>query len=224
MPETTIWLVRHAETTATDVFNGAESDVGLSDLGFRQADALAEWFRPLAPTVVVSSAMRRALDTARPVAEACGVPHVVEADLHERRVGTLGGQPFSQAEGPWAETLERWAAGETAYTTPGAESLDELRSRTLPAFRRVAERFAGQRVVVIAHGVVCKVLLLGLLPGHGPADWVRLGRVANVSVSELATEGPAWLPRSLLQVPATVAALDLATARGWPATGTKSVG
>jgi broad specificity phosphatase PhoE len=204
---TTIWLTRHAETAVPGVFHGAESDVGLSDLGRRQAAAAAEWFRPLRPTAVVSSAMRRAQDTAGPVAAACGVPHVVVPELHERRVGTLSGTPFTFDAGPWPETIRRWQAGDTAYTTPGAESLDELRGRLLPAFQLITERFAGGRVVVVAHGVVCKVLLLSLLPGYGPADWTRVGRVANLAVSELVSDGTGWAANYLLSVPGPVADL-----------------
>lgn len=216
---TTIWLTRHAETALPTVFHGAESDVGLSDLGQRQALAASPWFRDLAPTVVVSSAMIRAKATAAPIVAACRVPHVVEADLHERRVGVLTGSTFSLEGGPWAETIHRWAGGDTAFTTPGAESFDQLRDRLIPAFRRVAERFAGERVVVVAHGVVCKVLLLSLLPGYGPADWIRFGRVANLSVSELAREGTSWVARRLLEIPPPVAALTAGAPTG---TGEKS--
>lgn len=204
---TTIWLTRHAETAIPTVFHGAESDVGLSDLGRRQAEAAAPWFAPLAPSAVVSSAMTRARDTAAPIAAACGVSHLIEPDLHERRVGALSGTAFSSEGGPWPDTITRWVAGETSFTTPGAESFDQLRERLLPAFRRVAERFSGGRVVVVAHGVVCKVLLLSLLPGYGPADWQRLGRVANLSVSELRKAGEGWRAARLLEVPPPVAEL-----------------
>ena len=204
---TTIWLTRHAETTTPAIFHGAESDIGLSDLGRRQSEAAAGWFRGLRPTAVVSSAMRRARDTAGPIAAGCGVPHLVEPDLHERRVGTLSGTPFSMNEGPWPETIARWSAGDTAYTSHGAESFDALRDRVVPAFLRVAEAHPGGRLVVVAHGVVCKVLMLSLLPGWGPADWVRFGRVANLSVSELRLDGETWAGGELLRVPPPVAAL-----------------
>ncbi|MDB5311117.1 MAG: pspB 1 [Gemmataceae bacterium] len=218
---TTIWLTRHAETAVPTVFHGAESDIGLSALGRRQADRAAAWFRPFAPTAVVSSAMTRARDTAAPIAAAAGVPHVIEPDLHERRVGILSGTAFSSAGGPWPDTINRWTAGETDFTMAGAESFDQLRERLVPAFCRVAESFAGGRLVVVAHGVVCKVLLLTLLREYTPADWLRLGRVANLSVTELAWEGENWRVRRLLEVPPPVAALTDGTPTG---VGEKSQG
>ena len=204
---TTLWLARHAESAAPTVFHGAESNIGLSELGRRQAAAAATWFKALTPSAVVSSAMTRAKETAAPIAAACGVPHHLEPDLYERRVGELSGTSFSSHSGPWHDTIHRWMAGATAYTTPGAESFDELRDRLLPALERIARRFENQRVVVVAHGVVCMVLLLSLLADRGPAGWQNLGKVANLAVSELRFDGGAWTAGRLLEVPPPVAEL-----------------
>ncbi len=219
---TTLWLVRHAETATPGLFHGAESDVGLSARGRRQADAAAAWYAGRRPTAVVSSGMRRAVDTAAPIAAACGVPHVVEPELHERRVGALSGTAFALTEGPWADTVRRWTAGDTAYTTDGAESFDELRARLIPAWERVATRFAGERVVVVAHGVVCKVLLLSVVDGRGPADWHAVGRVLNLAGCELRRADGRWVMGGPLAVPETVAALAAVT--GEPPTGGRSEG
>jgi broad specificity phosphatase PhoE len=209
-----VWLVRHAETTTPAVFHGAESDIGLSDLGRQQANAAAEWFRDLRPTVVVSSAMRRAVDTAAPIAAGCAVKHHLEPALHERRIGALSGTSFSASEGAWAETIQRWSDGDTAYTTPGAESFEDIARRVLAAWRRVLAAHPGERVVVVAHGVVCKVLLLSLLEGWDSTGWAKLGRVANLAVSELHPIGGNWHAEKLLIVPEPVAALTAGAMTG----------
>src|SRR5260370_36302231 len=84
---TRVWLLRHAESAVPNVFHGAESDVGLSDRGTRQVQALAKVLAGYGADGVISSGMRRALLTAGPIAEACAVPLRVEPELHERRVG-----------------------------------------------------------------------------------------------------------------------------------------
>jgi probable phosphoglycerate mutase len=205
-----VWLVRHAETAAPTIFHGAESDIELGEHGHRQARAAAEWFAALEPTAVVSSAMKRAAETARPIAAACGVPHLFEPLLHERRVGPLSLKPRSEADLIWNDTITRWLAGETAYAFPGMESFDELRDRVLPAFRRVVEAHPGGRVVVVCHGVVCKVLLLSLLRGYGAADWVKIGSIPNLAVSELVPDADLWTARQLLVVPPPVVAVNRA--------------
>ena len=203
-----VWLLRHAETTAPLVFNGAESDVDLSELGVLQATAVAGWFTEHNPTAVVSSPMLRAVRTAAPIAAACGVPHTVHPRLNERMIGALSGMPFTTHGGPWHETVAAWSAGDTAFTTDGAESFDDLVARLVPAWEEVCAAHPGGRVVVVAHGIVCKVLLLSLLEGHGPTGWGSLGRVANVSVSELVPAGGGrWSADKLLLVPDPVLAV-----------------
>src|SRR4051812_13317991 len=58
---TRVFLLRHAESADPTVFHGAESDVGLSERGERQAHAVAAVLAAHRPTAVVSSAMRRAV-------------------------------------------------------------------------------------------------------------------------------------------------------------------
>jgi probable phosphoglycerate mutase len=59
-------------------------------------------------------------------------------------------------------------------------------------------------VVLVCHGVVCKVLLLSILHGKGPADWVGIGKIPNLAVSELVPDGGMWRAERLLFVPPPV--------------------
>jgi probable phosphoglycerate mutase len=92
------------------------------------------------------------------------------------------------------------------------ESFAQIRDRAVPAFERIARRHTGGRVAVIAHGVVCKVLLLSLLRDLGTAEWTRLGRALNLSVSELVPDGPHWRANQLLEVPPRVAEVNASRA------------
>jgi broad specificity phosphatase PhoE len=187
---THVWLLRHAETANPAVFHGAESDIGLSERGRRLAERLAPVLAELRPAAVISSAMRRAQETAVPIAAACGLVLQLEPELHERRVGALSGTSFDGSNGVWADTLRRWMAGETGYAPPGAESFDAIRARVVPVFERLATQFVGRSYVIVAHGVVCKVLLMSLNTGLSPADWKRIGPIHNLALHEL-TPGPA---------------------------------
>jgi broad specificity phosphatase PhoE len=186
-----VLLLRHAETADPSVFHGAESDIGLSERGRRQAAAVAPLLAALGPGRLVSSAMRRARETAEPIARACGLEVEVEPTLHERRVGALSGTP-TRGSGVWPETLARWLAGDTSHAPAGAESYDDLRTRLLPVWQRITARRDGGPLVVVAHGIVCKVLLLNLLPGHSVAEWHRIGPMHNVGITELVAGADNW--------------------------------
>lgn len=205
---TRVLLLRHAESANPYIFHGAESDVDLSERGYRQAEAIAPMLAVERPNRLISSAMRRARATALPISRACGLAVHVEPDLHERRVGTLTGTPTGTGDGVWADTLNRWLAGNTAYAPAGAESFDQIRARVLPVWQRITTESAGLTIIIVAHGVVCKVLLLSLLPGHTIGDWKRLGPIHNVAISELVDSPTGWQALRLNERPPAVAALD----------------
>ena len=205
---TRVLLLRHAQTDRPEVFHGFESDTGLSDLGYRQGATIASLIARLNPDGLVSSGMRRARLTAEPIAAACGLTLQIEPLLHERKVGALVGTPTVGELGIWPETLREWMAGNTAAASEGAESFDEIRTRVLPAWHAIAARFENQTVAIVAHGIVIRVLLLSLLESHTVADWERVGRIQNVSISELIDSGGTWKAVRIGEVPPEVRALS----------------
>jgi probable phosphoglycerate mutase len=182
-------LLRHAETAAPHLFHGAESDIGLSERGRQQAEAISHILVAERPVAVVSSAMRRAVETAEPIARACGVELLIEPDLHERRIGNLCGMPYDDQEGPWAETIRRWQSGETGFATEGAESLDAVRDRVMPVWVRLAERFADRTYAIVAHGAVMNVLLINLEPEFTGGNEFRY---PNLGITEAVRVGNKW--------------------------------
>jgi broad specificity phosphatase PhoE len=188
---TRVLLLRHAETAAPDRFHGAESDIGLGQQGLRQAEAVAQTLAALRPEALYASAMRRAIQTAAPIGRACRLlPQLVEA-LHERRMGPLSGQPREVGLGAYEEAKTRWMAGELDYTHAGGESYADIRRRTVPAFEALAARHAGATIVVVAHGVVIRVLLTSLLEGYGPEHFAAIA-IPNAGVNDVRHDGRHW--------------------------------
>lgn len=182
---TRVFLMRHAQTDRPTIFHGYESDADLSELGFRQAAALAPIIAAQKPVAIISSGMKRARLTATPMAKLCGLPLRIEEQLHERKIGELVGTSTLGEFGDWHDTLAEWSKGNTAATSPGAESFDQVRDRVLPVWERLLSEFAGKSIAIVAHGIVCRVLLLSWLPGYSARDWLRVGRIPNASISEV---------------------------------------
>src|SRR5688572_23057522 len=204
MPPTRVFLLRHAESAIPNVFHGAESDVDLSARGRRQAAAIAEVLARVEPAVVISSAMRRAAETARPIAERCSVPHLLEPLLHERRVAGLSGLSYADND-IWPETVRRWSAGETNYAHEGAETFDDIRNRVVPIWERIIDEHAGRPLVVVTHGIVCKVLLLSLFAEW---TWTGIGSIRNIAINELLREGSTWSALRINDWPAEIVRLE----------------
>jgi broad specificity phosphatase PhoE len=196
---TRVLLARHAETTAPDHFHGAESDVGLSEWGKRQAELLGESLARAAPVAIYSSALRRAIDTAAPIGRACDLVPAAIPELHERRIGSLSGTSRDEGWSVYFESKSRWMAGELEHSHPGGESYADIQRRVVPVFERLSAQHAGQTIVVVAHGVVIRVALTSLLRDSHPADFDRFA-IDFASVNDLRFDGSVWTARMLNQV------------------------
>jgi 2,3-bisphosphoglycerate-dependent phosphoglycerate mutase len=193
---TRVLLLRHAETSAPEFFHGAESDVGLGARGRIQAEAVARTLAALRPDALYCSAMRRAVETARPIGQACGlVPELVES-LHERRMGPLSGRSKREGMEAYDAARTRWMAGDLDFTHAGGESYADIRRRAVPTFEALAARHPGRTIVVVAHGVVIRVLLTTLLDGYGPAHFEAIG-IPNVALNDLRHDGNRWRAEAL---------------------------
>ena len=187
-----VLILRHAETSQPYIFHGAESDVGLSNRGLRQAEAVAPIIAAEQPVAVVSSAMRRAVQTARPIALACCVPIIEESELHERRVGAMSGTSTSGDNSIWAATLARWKAGDLGFAPEGAESFIDIQNRVLPVWDHLASQFSGETWVLVVHGLVIRALLIGLIPEFQPFGWHMIG-ISHVAINELCLNENRWV-------------------------------
>jgi 2,3-bisphosphoglycerate-dependent phosphoglycerate mutase len=188
---TRLLLARHAETSAPDRFHGAESDIGLSDWGARQADLLGQWLNERGAIALYSSAMRRARDTAARIGRACAIQPVAIAGLHERKIGPLSGLSREAGWATYAATKERWIAGDLEHTHAGGESYGDIRRRVVPIFEELAARHRGATIIVVAHGVVIRVFLTSVVSGFQSADFDRVA-IDFASVNDVLFDGTIW--------------------------------
>ncbi|MGO8899936.1 MAG: histidine phosphatase family protein [Isosphaeraceae bacterium] len=192
-------LIRHAETSTPDVFHGAESDIGLSAWGEHQAMRLGESLKDHGAHALYCSAMQRAVATARPIGAACGLTAVIVPQLHERKIGPLSGLSRETGWEIYAESKRRWMSGDLEFTHPGGESFADIRRRVLPVFKELLARHPGETIIVVAHGVVIRVVLLSLLAGLEPADFDRIA-IDFASINDLRWDGARWKAHALNQV------------------------
>jgi len=142
-----IVVVRHGETepNRAGVLLG-HADPALTTTGREQAEAVAKALdAPTAPVAVVSSPLRRAVETAEAIASAWKMDVEREERLIEIDYGEWDERAFGDVP---AEELRRWRA-DPAYAPPGGESLTALQARVSPCAADLLER-AGDNGVVIA--------------------------------------------------------------------------
>jgi ribonuclease H / adenosylcobalamin/alpha-ribazole phosphatase len=162
---TTTLLLRHGQTalSAQRRFAG-RGDIPLTDLGLEQAAAAAAALaRRGGIDLVVTSPLRRTLETARAVADAAGVPMSVDEALVETDFGSWEGMTFGEVMARWPHEIAAWMA-DPEVAPPGGESFAEVGVRVNAALDRLLSAAAGQTVVVVSHvtpikSIVCRALL-----------------------------------------------------------------
>lgn len=87
---TTCFLVRHAEPVSPATFDGGDFDRPLSARGRRQAASVARRLKSGGATEVLSSPLRRCMETAQAIAQELGLAVKVDQSLHIAQVFDVG--------------------------------------------------------------------------------------------------------------------------------------
>src|SRR5579862_1356386 len=148
--------VRHGQSlfNVDKVVNGDPAlDRGLSEQGIEEAQRLAGELAALPLDLVAVSPFPRALQTANIALAGREVPHLVDEDLGDVRIGELEGK-----------TLDVYRATPAHHNRkerfPGGESLDEAALRYAAAFERLLGR-AEPVTLVVCHEIPVRYLVNG---------------------------------------------------------------
>jgi 2,3-bisphosphoglycerate-dependent phosphoglycerate mutase len=140
-------LIRHALPVRVDEGSVAgPADPALSALGHAQAAALADWLVAERIDALWCSPMRRARETAAPVAERLGLTIAYDDDLAE----------FDRDAASYIPIEELKAAGDPRWNQV-PEQPEHFARVVVDAVERVIGAHGGQRVAVICHGGVINV-------------------------------------------------------------------
>jgi broad specificity phosphatase PhoE len=190
----TLFLLRHGQTdwNLEPARCQGWQDVGLNETGREQARARGRALRGRGVELVVTSHLRRALETAELArdtlmadGDVAALPLVVDPRLAETHRGRWEGRLFT---GIVEEEPDEWRAYRERpdiFRFPGGESLVEQRRRVLAALHDVL--LDGRTALLVTHGGAIRLTRCAV-DGHGLAAF-HDGSTANGAIDELATDG-----------------------------------
>ena len=168
---TTLYLVRHGETVdnVRQIMQG-QTQGELTENGIRQAHEVSNDMRDVPLDAVIASDLKRAVDTARIIAE----PHHLEVIqtplLRERDWGGFTGRYIPELKGEvWPDDVE---------------TQENLLSRAGEFIAYVSKTFPGKKVLAVGHGIINKAVQ-AVYYGKSMSE---VQRMMNAEVRELRIE------------------------------------
>lgn len=153
-----LYFIRHGQSFVNlPDWRGGFVDAGLTDLGMRQAAALAEWLPQELPHLdaLYSSTMQRARETVAPLARAYGCQVLFDDRLREIGNNRLDHTPWPP-DTPPRTYVDFWGSerpfSAVVADVSGGESLMHFRTRVGLFIEEMVERHRDEVVVAVCHG------------------------------------------------------------------------
>jgi len=142
---TTLYLVRHGETVdnAKQIMQG-QTQGELNANGILQAHEFSEQWKEKEIDIILASDLKRAIDTARIIAEPHRLDVLTTPLLRERDWGSFTGRFIPDLKGEvWPDDIE---------------TQENLLSRAGEFIAYVKQTFPGKKVLAVGHGIINKAI------------------------------------------------------------------
>jgi broad specificity phosphatase PhoE/ribonuclease HI len=182
-PLTTIILVRHGRTHLTEskrISGRGGENPGLSDLGREDAHQVAKalseignsgpWSHLTPISAIVSSPIKRTLDTAHIISNEVGLGVDVIENLAEISFGDWDGHTNEEVKSKWASNFQDWQ-GSWTVAPPNGESLEDFDARVQDARREILEKYSGKTVAVVSHVMPIRGFIRAGMDGGKAGYW-----------------------------------------------------
>jgi 2,3-bisphosphoglycerate-dependent phosphoglycerate mutase len=155
-------IVRHGRPESQQVTEGT-ADPGLAASGIAQARATGQFLAGEHIDAIVSSPMRRARETAQPLAEHLGIDPLIVPDLAEVDAHKTFYMPSEEYTPDHPFIMEMRDDPMSMFSHHGG--FEAWRNKVVTAFDEVVAMHKGKTVAVFCHGMVTTTYLTAVL-GH----------------------------------------------------------
>ena len=152
-------IVRHALPVRKIATEGA-ADPELTELGLRQAQATADWLADEKIDAIYTSPLRRAQQTAAPIAVRHGLDVRFEEGIAEYDRQSEFYIPIEEVKASQDPELQaHWKALAEDRLEDVVEDAHTFKPRVIEGVQRIIDAHPGERVVAVCHGGVINVAL-----------------------------------------------------------------
>ncbi len=156
---TSICLLRHGAVEGGACYRGITDDP-LTEEGRLQmqhainTNAAEQW------NIIISSPLLRCYTFAQDLSHRLNIPLISVPELQEINFGDWEGKVAEQID---SQVLSQFYLDPVNNTPPNGEDFTQFQARILQAWQQLIERFQGEKILLISHAGVIRVILAYLL-------------------------------------------------------------
>lgn len=177
---TKILLIRHATTNAVGKsLSGRKPGVHLNETGKSQAQYLSEELAKIPVSIIYSSPLERAVETAQPVAASHNIPCVIADDFIEMDFGSWTNSSFDELANDNKFRLFNTFRSNTRI--PNGETMLEAQVRIVTGLQKLCTKHPNQTIAVVSHADLIKSAIMYYAGMH--LDMFQRIEISPASVS-----------------------------------------
>lgn len=187
-----LYFLRHGETTASQTGGYCGTlDPDLTPEGFLMAEDFARAYAHPPWTAILSSPLRRAIATAKPLADATGMRMQLKDGLRELAFGKWEGKTPLDVNREFHDDYIRWLTDPGWNAPTGGQKGIEIARRSSLVLEEMENLHATGNVLVVSHKATIRIMLCSLLGIDVGRFRDRISMpVGAVSIVEMAPQGP----------------------------------
>lgn len=168
MSRKSIFIVRHGETdyNKSNLLQGRGIDASLNEIGRIQAEDVANYLTQYPVDQLVTSSLKRSIETIQPLALKKKLKATSDKDLDEMNFGDFEGRHISEVKDDLQQFHLTWKSGDITKSLPGGESPQSVFKRANDAVNKLLRYSENQTIVFILHGRLIRILL---------SEWLGFG-------------------------------------------------
>jgi len=162
----------------------------LTDLGVKQAEAIANSLSEIKAGTLISSDLGRAMETAQIISEKLKLGIVTNSGLRERNLGIMEGLTYNEFKEKHPDEYRHFFSVDQDYIVPKGESSRQRYERNIEAVEEIVRSYPGKTIVLIIHGGVLDSLIRKTL--SIPLEAPRCFSIFNASINTISVTDEKW--------------------------------
>jgi probable phosphoglycerate mutase len=186
-----ITIVRHGETewNVQKRIQGQHNS-NLTNNGVYQAKLAAEALKKRDFDVLISSDLGRAVDTAKIINKQLNLEHMLSSGLRERSFGIAEGKTYEEIKKIYPVDFGFYIKRNPKHAFKDGESLTHLYNRVVDEINNIAEKYNGQNVLIVSHGLVLEMMMYKTF--NREVNQSRVFSINNSSINTFTVDNNNW--------------------------------